>query len=364
MKKSMRSAELGSPGTTGLMLYRDAEGNVTERRIRVIRSYTSRNGVRYIEAFCSLKREERTFRVDRVVSFVPDYACAPPVASSVPAAVPAAEPGNGNLVCKIIFLPIILLFSVLKWILDKFFTVYWYAIAAVVVVLFLAAVFPEKHRGGSYSAYISYVPIAAVPRQVPAAAKPSVRPAPPPPSPAPRKLTAEELRRRDFTKTTGLTDFRLLRLYEAADLNGDGGISWDELASFQKELKKSYSYRSNATALSPDEFLRQGGGDCEDWALVTCGLLRYWRIDSYVGVFIGPTKDCGHAVALVYSRDKPGDKLALEAKGILSFEGAPIPDGYYVPVDYEVVGGLSAAVGPGYAFAGYHVPERIYRAGM
>jgi hypothetical protein len=71
-----------------------------------------------------------------------------------------------------------------------------------------------------------------------------------------------------------------------ADAGGDGALGWSELASFQAWLDRRYAYRSNEPALRPDEFLAQGGGDC-DWSLFTCGLLRYWGWDPYVGKPLG-----------------------------------------------------------------------------
>jgi len=41
-------------------------------------------------------------------------------------------------------------------------------------------------------------------------------------------------------------------------------------------LVKTYKYENNEPALWPQEFLDQGGGDCEDWAGVTAGLRLYW----------------------------------------------------------------------------------------
>ena len=48
-------------------------------------------------------------------------------------------------------------------------------------------------------------------------------------------------------------------------------------------LVKNYSYILNSTALTPEEFLAQDGGDCEDWSIVTAGLLQFWDVPAYVG---------------------------------------------------------------------------------
>lgn len=49
--------------------YEDADGDVTMRDIRISGIGTSRHGV-YFEAWCALRREERTFRIDRIKSVV------------------------------------------------------------------------------------------------------------------------------------------------------------------------------------------------------------------------------------------------------------------------------------------------------
>lgn len=47
-------------------LYRDLEGRVTERRVRPLEIY-HRDGHSYVRGWCSLRRDERTFRIDRMV---------------------------------------------------------------------------------------------------------------------------------------------------------------------------------------------------------------------------------------------------------------------------------------------------------
>ena len=86
---------------------------------------------------------------------------------------------------------------------------------------------------------------------------------------------------------TGIAESELETLYERADTDGNGCLAWAELSSFQARLARTYAYLSNEPALRPDQFMRSGGGDCEDWALFTCGLLRYWGWDPWVGSF-GP----------------------------------------------------------------------------
>jgi len=47
-------------------LYRDIEGRVTERMVQPIEVY-HRDGHSYLRGWCSLRRDERTFRIDRMV---------------------------------------------------------------------------------------------------------------------------------------------------------------------------------------------------------------------------------------------------------------------------------------------------------
>lgn len=62
-------------------------------------------------------------------------------------------------------------------------------------------------------------------------------------------------------------------LYARADLDGDGALCWKEIRAFQKRVVYTFEYQENRTALSPEEFIRNGGGDCEDFALFTAELV-------------------------------------------------------------------------------------------
>ncbi len=95
-----------------------------------------------------------------------------------------------------------------------------------------------------------------------------------------------------FREISGIINFKLENIYESADTDHRGVISWSN------KIYKNYAYIANCLALRTDEFLQQGGGDCEDWALFTCVFLCYWDIESYVGSF-GAKNGTGHAVCLV-----------------------------------------------------------------
>src|SRR6056297_1245690 len=61
----------------------------------------------------------------------------------------------------------------------------------------------------------------------------------------------------------------VMQLIESADRNKDKKISVGELQMFQYRLVREFRYKRNKTALHPNDFVEQGGGDCEDFAIVT-----------------------------------------------------------------------------------------------
>jgi hypothetical protein len=376
--------------------YIDADYRRTERVIEPIRTYRSRNAETYLEAFCHLRREKRTFRLDRIASWVveevqervsarpqasptplPPAPQLPPAPTPQPRApqptvVPShARRGGGT----------------------------WSWIAAVIVSGVIARIlFPSQDR--PTPAPRPYIPCPLPARTAavtpatpgPAAAVAKV-PSPPAPARTVRRLTyrgvavtatpvgeeawrytAEELgletrtRRgmhlainaRLFRRATGIADEGLEQRYAAADTDRDGGLSWAELEAFQYQLHREFRYLSNPTALRPDQFLAQGGGDCEDWALMTCGLLRYWGWTCYVGSFEPPGGREGHAVCLVRGEHRPVRYGYYTVTQALTWNGEAVPPGDYVPVDYEVVGGLSNAVGENWRLESFFRPEKIY----
>ncbi len=163
-----------------------------------------------------------------------------------------------------------------------------------------------------------------------------------------------------FRKTTKIRDVALERIYAKADSDGDGYLTWKEIKSFQAWLWGNYRYENNLTALRPDQFIAAGGGDCEDWALMTAGLLEYWGWKAYIGTYRGGGSYYGHAVCMVYWKEKPPGFLSYHVAGRKTYYGHKLPDGYYIPIDYNFVGGLSRAVGRNWYLTGFYLPEEIY----
>ena len=61
-----RLAEIMERGGSVRIRYADEDGVVTDRVIEPVRAYSSQ-GCYYIEAYCRLRDEERTFRLDRII---------------------------------------------------------------------------------------------------------------------------------------------------------------------------------------------------------------------------------------------------------------------------------------------------------
>jgi len=78
-----------------------------------------------------------------------------------------------------------------------------------------------------------------------------------------------------FVEALGFFDPDLAGRYLDADLNGSGRLSFEELRVFQQQTYRNFRYEENGLALRPDKFLAIGGGDGEDFALYSAGLLRY-----------------------------------------------------------------------------------------
>jgi hypothetical protein len=176
-------------------------------------------------------------------------------------------------------------------------------------------------------------------------------PKPPSGSKAERALSE---RIRQYSSQTGIYDRNLIGLYAEADRNKDNKLSIRELKEFQENLVVRFDYVINSTALDPAQFLNQGGGDCEDWSIVTAGLLRFWGIQAYIGTIESPNDPVGHAVCLIRYATPPRDLLYWEITGTYGL------DGYYVPIDYQVVGGLSSWLFSDWPLTNIYTPEEIY----
>jgi hypothetical protein len=333
------------------LVYENEEGRVSRRRVEIVRWSHARNGVTYLRAFCFLREEERTFRGDRIVEWrviERDAPASPPQpmvfvtidppraptrsAGLTPPAAPVRRRGGG-------FLPLL---------------------GVALTALMVRGLCTKAEPSTS-----AYVPAPPLPPMVPAP-RPAPRPAPKPAPPSDDILPDD--RAPAFRAATGIACPELEAIYRGADRNGDDALGWGELTSFQSWLDRTYGYRSNMLALRPDQFLAQGGGDCEDWALFSCGLLRFWGWDPFVGSFSPSERAVGHAVCFVRVTERPSRFRAwsVDADGTLggySVEtgryGSP-PEGTYVPVDYEKVGDLTNAVGDGWLLRAIWKPETIY----
>ncbi|MFP4431185.1 MAG: WYL domain-containing protein [Spirochaetaceae bacterium] len=320
--------------------YRDAEGKETSRRITVLERSRRRDGDTYLRAYCHLRGEERTFLASRILGEERDLTAPPVAAVPVPApsagtSAPARRGGGGR------FLLLVGIIAVAAW---------WM----------------EGNDGRLLPTDPVPVPSPApspAPRPVPAPSPPPVpsKTDPSPPRPAPAGYqTIIANRIAEFTAATGISDVRVISRYASADTDNDGKLTWDELRLFQRKLVAEFPYRTNPIAYSPTDFVSHGSGDCEDFALFTCGLLRFWGIDSYLGSLQTDGSAVGHAIALVKVTEVPRGFSYYEIDASFVAGSPGVPPGIYVPVDYDHVGGLSNAVGPGWTLRWMRTPETAY----
>lgn len=157
-------------------------------------------------------------------------------------------------------------------------------------------------------------------------------------------------------------DPAVLSLFAGADYDYTGTLSWEQLEDFQKNLFKDFKYLINTTARRPDEFIRQGGGECFDWALMASAFLDYWGWESYLAVFaVGRHTQPAHAICMVHSPlSLPGDFTYWNVSGQRTEQGDSLTSGQYVPVDYDEVGRLSNAVKPGWKLLYFLTPSKLY----
>ena len=360
------------------IVYCNETGRVSRRRVEVVRWSHARNGFTYLRAYCFLREEERTFRKDRIIEWQVVERKAPdllrPVVTFIPIEPPMSPPtmlpapGWGIPPAEVVSPgpPAPAASGPPAWnpvpAAPKRKRGGWFVsmLGVAVAILLVRGLSTATEPQAPYRAPAPVPPkpvVVPAPRPV---AVPAPRPAPKPApvEPAPDRLPGE--REIAFRAATGITSPGLEALYRNADRDGDGTLDWSELAAFQSRIHRTYAYRSNRLALRSDEFLAQGGGDCEDWALFTCGLLRYWDWDPYVGRFAGSDSGTGHAVCLVRVSARPAAYRAwsVDADGLLG--GYPVKAGWYVPVDYDIVGELSNAVEDGWRLRVIWTPERIY----
>lgn len=339
----------------GIPLYKERGGN----GIEPIRYFSGRNGCAYLKAYCHLREEVRTFRTDRIHSWTeveeghsayqpqPRNPAPVPVQTSARTTSsvstiswenrtplqpvqahmnsPAASAAKSRPRCLRVLFIVALLFVGGKWLFQGG------SLADVLESIFASGQYRENKFAYTVPQTIDPLPNKRK-EQKQGKASETV------PRPAVIHLTYRgtaitgileygsynyktqeyglslsslrslhlEINSVLFRRATGIQSENLEALYAGADTDRDGYLTWREIQGFQRLLLRRYNYRNNATALRPDDFIALGGGDCEDWALVTCGLLRYWGWTGYVGAFYPPMGGNGHAVCLVRWAEKPG----------------------------------------------------------
>lgn len=340
-------------GDTARILYVNGSGITSERTIDVIGTFSSRDGRRYLRAYCRLRHEERTFRADRVLSVLEvggraaTAATTPTTARAAPTAVarpPAPSPvehrSHGG----------------------RFFAVVVIAVIAVVL-------YAEIDRAGTFAPVTVTLTDSRGTTTVARGEKAEF-------SYRGERVTVRsralgptftrmsnnrtyrgyhdlcvEVNSELFAEQTGLRDTQLTRLYGDADGDRNGRLSWSEVQRFQNDLWRRYEYQANEIAYSPTMFLSAGGGDCEDWAIVTALLFTFWGHRAYVA---GIESDSGHhAVALVPEEELGGGPGTIEYTGG-SYSGT------YIPIDYDHVGSFSPAIEGAWHVRTIWLPHRIF----
>ena len=360
---------INNTGSLFNISYMDNYGNVSSRRIKVLSVYTSSYGIKYIRAWCYLRNEERTFRADRIISIsgeekLKNSIYKEPVQKSINRpiykepvqetvkAVPSksfsescsrisadinkqntsviTEPGQAKKTSSgSDFIGYIFSFFMTLFILSRF-------------GIYFIDIMPYESSNQNSTAY--FPPVSSENSSNQNKREITV------PS---TEIIVKQDRVNSFRTVTGIISIILENIYQSADLNRDNNLGQNELEVFQEKLYRKYKYINNETALRPDQFLAAGGGDCEDWALFTCGLLRYWGIACAVGHLAEDEYGNGHAVALVYKGN------TIPSKGIYYKFNADgiVLSGIYIPVDYNLVGELSNAVDENWSLCRLYVPE-------
>lgn len=384
------------PGRRYRITYSSESGETSERTIDIIGTSRAYGDRLYIRAFCHLRGEERTFRADRIINFESTaglfrvYLASAPVAArpvlnyaSKPASDPASKPASQAA-----------------------------AYAEFCATTASTSPGPRTHRGGGAAVLVlvlgvgaglfAYYQESTGYKRVPsgsafastpqAAVQPAAKPSPPP-KPALEEVTfggyllrtvrsggkerfevpelgvvtgskaeaVSAIRLPRFVEAMGFFDPDLAGRYLDADLNGSGRLSFDELKVFQERTYRDFRYEANELALRPDEFMTAGGGDCEDFALYTAGLLRYWGWEPYIGSLAGSASGIGHAVCLSYEEGSFPDSFTyFDLEAWTTEDGSPIRPGTYVPIDYDHVGSLSNAVEKGWKLRSIYTPEKAW----
>ena len=355
----------GIPSGCVRICYCNGSGQTSTRAIHIQNLYSSRYGKTYIRAYCELRREERTFRLDRILWWEsirsdtggqesrpyrtpykqrPPYHPKPkpkptpapgyfPQTTTSPAFKRKSRKGGGFL----IFITCIAVFIFIAKYEE--------------IILLLEDLAGYEEPIPDYE----FIYTSLVPEPEPA---PKPSPTDPLPDPYDRHINRLELR---FTELTGIDHRGLFDWYRAADGDRDALLSWQEIQNFQTELYYGYRYFNNERALDPVQFVNAGGGDCEDFALMTAGLVRFWGGRPYIASFAPEVHGSGHAICLVYSDTLPDFGMYYQFdEPTYLHGGGTAPDGYYIPVDYDNVGGISNAMRKNWILRALYVPEEIY----
>ncbi len=385
--------------------YRSESGRITVRNIDLINYYTSYDDILYLRAFCHLRNEERTFRADRILSVrkletkhweVPaapaltSTLCSTPSISSILSSVSTSSPSPQD--------PLIFARSnetnpppdtktpkttrrLLEKIKNGIVSLIGYAFLFFTIALFLDDQgFLNTRPAYSPISKISFVSSSNVP-----------------PAPSPKPLVEETriggytlktirqgrvesyevpalgiktsnkreavaaIRIPAFIHITGISDPALIKQYLSADLNGSGRLSFNELEAFQEKTVLAFKYQKNEFALRPDEFIAAGGGDCEDFALYTAGLLRFWGWEPYIGVLRPQNGSGGHAVCLSYETEPFSENYVYyNLQSWATADGTALKPGSYVPIDYQYVGSNSNAIEKGWKLKEVYIPEKAW----
>ncbi len=369
--------------------YQSESGKITDRTIDIIRTSNSYDGTVYLRAFCRLRSEERTFREDRILSCQPLGWTTPEHPNLVRTAPTAVETRTASFIATIppaatrshIYEPPRAAgperepFDIGAFLGKAVWAVIFGAMALCLVAALGKAV-------GSISNSSAYRPPLLPPIPAPAPPKPAVEDATiagvtlrtrrngdvesyEVPSLSLRfssKIDAiAAIRLPPFIAFTGIADQSLVDRYLRADLNHSGRLSFDELGTFQRKTYREFRYESNALALRPDEFLATGGGDCDDFALYTAGLLRFWGWEPYLGCLSPGDGKEGHAICLSHEEEPFSKAYAYyDVSATTTEDGSSLRPGRYVPIDYDLVGGLTDAAGKGWRLTSIYVPEKAW----
>jgi hypothetical protein len=369
-------------GNSYAIVYLDAEGERSERTVDLIAIDLRPEGLVYLRCKCRLRGEERSFRADRILQarlVTADQAslnnieihCVRRLAEPEAKPPVPAEPSEPT--------------ERTGWVLKTLL----FCVGAVIGLSLLSPSLDWHELAGELmgNAYQGGIKPAA---QATSSAKASSKAALPPVSYDERiggktirnyvngalssytvlesgikfntkAAAVKHIRGDNLYAATGIADSALINKYLAADLDGSGKLSFSELEAFQKATYRDFSYKDNDYALRPDLFLAAGGGDCEDFALYTAGLLRFWGWEPYIASFAPSSSGIGHAVCFSYEEGAiPAGYSYVSLSGWTTEDGSELKAGRYLPIDYDQVGSLSNAVGKSWKLREVYRPEAIY----